>query len=285
MNKPEHNNHTFSNNTSFSDNTFSNNTSITHNTSALKRHLTDEDFLKWDSGQMTPAEMEFFLSHTSSCDTCAERWMNWMEQTEVEMNAETAAEKELNTETAAKAIPQPPAYLAEEILERCKQPDILIARNLNRTSRQLQLFTYSLKIGTAVVLSIMMLFSINLTSLKIASVSEPVSVSISQTDRELKELQESEEIQKLWEKQQQKKLENQQEVLKMQEEKAQKQQLQSNKSNEQNQQTEQNQRTGQNQQTQQDSSGQNMDIAGQLLKGAQGITSSLQNFAASFFDF
>ena len=150
MNKLEHNNHTFSNNTSFSDNTFSNNTSITHNTSALKRHLTDEDFLKWDSGQMTPAEMEFFLSHTSSCDTCAERWMNWMEQTEVEMN----------TETAAKAIPQPPAYLAEEILERCKQPDILIARNLNRTSRQLQLLTYSLKIGTAVVFSIMMLFSI-----------------------------------------------------------------------------------------------------------------------------
>ena len=268
MNKPEHNNHTFSNNTS-----------ITHNTSAIKRHLTDEDFLKWDSGQMTPAEMEFFLSHTSFCDTCAERWMNWMEQTEVEieMNIKTAAEKELNTKTAAEAVPQPPAYLAEEILERCKQPDILIARNLNRTSRQLQLLTYSLKIGTAVVLSIMMLFSINLTSLKIASVSEPVSVSISQTDRELKELQESEEIQKLWEKQQQKKLENQQEVLKMQEEKAQKQQLQSsNKSNEQ---------TGQNQQIQQDGSGQNMDITGRLLKSAQGITNSLQNFAASFFDF
>lgn len=273
MNKLEHNNHTFSNNTSFSDNTFSNNTSITHNTSAIKRHLTDEDFLKWDSGQMTPAEMEFFLSHTSSCDTCAERWMNWMEQTEVEMN----------TETAAKAIPQPPAYLAEEILERCKQPDILIARNLNRTSRQLQLLTYSLKIGTAVVFSIMMLFSINLTSLKIASVSEPVSVSISQTDRELKELQESEEIQKLWEKQQQKKLENQQEVLKMQEEKAQKQQQQSNnKTNELN---ELNELNGQSQRTQQDSSKQNMDITGQLLKGAQGITNSLQNFAAWFFDF
>lgn len=116
-----------------------------------KRHLTEEDFIKWDSGLMTPEEMEVFLSHTASCSTCADSWMVWMEQQEPE------------------ALPEPPAYLAEEIIERSQQPDLMIARRLKRTSRQLRLLTYSLKVGTAVVLSIMMLFSINLTNMKIAS--------------------------------------------------------------------------------------------------------------------
>lgn len=117
----------------------------------FRRHLTQEDFIKWDSGLMTPEEMETFLSHTASCSICADNWMAWMESPESE------------------ALPEPPAYLAEEIIGRSGQPDLMIARRLNRTSRQLRLLTYSLKVGTAVVLSIMMLFSINLTSMKMAS--------------------------------------------------------------------------------------------------------------------
>lgn len=116
-----------------------------------RRHLTQEDFIRWDSGLMTPDEMETFLSHTASCSTCADHWMAWMESPESE------------------TLPEPPAYLAEEIIGRSRQPDLMIARRLNRTSRQLRLLTYSLKVGTAVVLSIMMLFSINLTSMKMAS--------------------------------------------------------------------------------------------------------------------
>ena len=34
-----------------------------------RRHLTQEDFIRWDSGLMTPDEMETFLSHTASCST------------------------------------------------------------------------------------------------------------------------------------------------------------------------------------------------------------------------
>lgn len=120
----------------------------------VKRHLTREDFIKWDAGLMTPEEMEAFLSHTAVCDTCAENWMSFMAQLEPEL------------------LPEPPAYLTEEIIERSKQPDLLIARKVTRTSRQIRLLTYSLKVGTAVVLSIMMLFSINLAGMKLASVSE-----------------------------------------------------------------------------------------------------------------
>lgn len=121
---------------------------------SVKRHLTLEDFKKWDDGTMTPKEMEAFLSHTAACDTCSENWMSYMAQQEPE------------------TLPQPPAYLAGEIIERSKQPDIMIARKVNRTSKQIRLLTYSLKVGTAVALSIVMLFSINLTGMKIASVSE-----------------------------------------------------------------------------------------------------------------
>ncbi|MDY4970843.1 MAG: hypothetical protein SO101_11410 [Lachnospiraceae bacterium] len=121
------------------------------NTEQVKRHLTQDDFIKWDSGLMSPEEMESFLSHTASCSTCADSWMVWMENPETE------------------ALSEPPAYLAEEIIGRSRQPDLMIARKLHRTSAQLRLLTYSLKVGTAVVLSIMMLFSINLTGLKLNS--------------------------------------------------------------------------------------------------------------------
>ena len=121
----------------------------------VKRHLTEEDFKKWDAGVMTPEEMEAFLTHTSICDTCSENWMSFMASQEPEM------------------LPEPPAYLADEIIARSQQPDLLIAQKVNHTSRQIRLLTYSLKVGTAVVLSIMMLFSINLTTMKISSVEEP----------------------------------------------------------------------------------------------------------------
>ena len=125
----------------------------------LQRHLTEEDFKKWDSGSMPPEEMEFFLSHTASCDTCCEYWMAFMEQSDPE------------------TLLEPPAYLSEEILSRSKQPDLLIAREISRTSKKLQLLTYSLKVCTAVACSIIMLFSINLTKLQIESASNPPAIS------------------------------------------------------------------------------------------------------------
>lgn len=121
----------------------------------IRRHLTEEDFRKWNLGEMTPEEMEYFLSHTASCDTCADNWMIFMAQAEPE------------------TLPEPPAYLEEEIISRSRQPDMMVVQKLNRTSRQIQLLSYSLKVCTAVALSIVMLFSINLTNSKIASVTEP----------------------------------------------------------------------------------------------------------------
>lgn len=139
---------------------------MANETTGIRRHLTEDDFRKWDSGLMSPEEMEDFLTHTASCDTCADLWMTFMAQTESE------------------AMSEPPAYLSEEILSRSKQPDLLIAQKINRTSRQIQLLTYSLKVCTAVAISIVMLFSINLTNLKIASVSEPSSITEIQAEQE-----------------------------------------------------------------------------------------------------
>lgn len=112
-----------------------------------KRHLTREDFRKWDLEELTAEEMDAFLSHTACCDTCAGRWSAYlMEESD--------------------ALETPPAYLAEEIEQQSHRPDLQISRKIFQTSRQLQLLTYSLKITTAVVFSILMLFSIGITNQK-----------------------------------------------------------------------------------------------------------------------
>lgn len=137
---------------------------MTNEGTNMRKHLTEDDFRKWDSGSMSPEEMEYFLSHTASCDTCADSWMTFMAQAETE------------------TLLEPPVYLEEEIISRSRQPDLLIAQKINRTSRQIQLLTYSLKVCTAVALSIIMLFSINLTSLKTATLPEPSPITEEQQD-------------------------------------------------------------------------------------------------------
>ena len=132
-----------------------------------KQHLTDADFSAWETGSLSPEEMEEFLMHTSECEHCAERFMQFM-----------------MTEEAV--LYEPPAYLTEEIINRSQQPDLFIARKVKQTSKQLRLLTYSLKVCSAVVFSIIMLFSINLTSLQLQTVStaEPNAARMSQIERE-----------------------------------------------------------------------------------------------------
>lgn len=54
-------------------------------------------------------------------------------------------------------LAEPPKYLKEEILNRTRQMDVQAAVKLKETSRQMQLFMYSLKVGLAVVASIFLL--------------------------------------------------------------------------------------------------------------------------------
>ena len=105
-------------------------------------HLTDHDFEAWEQGVLSDTQMEAFLTHTANCPHCGDAWFVHMSR---------------HTET----LPEPPAYLAEEITERVHEPDVVIAQKAHTTSKKVQLLLYSLKVGVALAASIYMLFAMD----------------------------------------------------------------------------------------------------------------------------
>lgn len=115
-------------------------------TTELKNiHLTDHDFEAWEQGTLSDIQMEAFLTHTASCPHCGDAWFAYMSR-------------------HAEALPEPPAYLAQEITERVHQPDVVIAQKAHTTSKKVQLFLYSLKVGVALAASIYMIFAMDATT-------------------------------------------------------------------------------------------------------------------------
>ena len=112
-------------------------------TTELKNiHLSDHDFGAWEQGSLSDAQMEAFLTHTANCPHCGDAWFAYMSR---------------HTE----ALPEPPAYLAQEITERVHQPDVVIAQKVRTTSKRVQLLLYSLKVGVTLAASIYMLFAMD----------------------------------------------------------------------------------------------------------------------------
>ena len=108
-------------------------------------HLTDHDFEAWEQGVLSDTQMEAFLTHTANCPHCGDAWFVYMSR---------------HTET----LPEPPAYLAEEITERVHEPDVVIAQKAHTTKKKVQLLLYSLKVGVALAASIYMLFAMDATT-------------------------------------------------------------------------------------------------------------------------
>lgn len=104
-------------------------------------HLTDADFSAWEQGCLPTERMEQLLNHTSVCAHCADAWMAHLARQE--------------------SLPEPPAYLAQEITERVHQPDVVIAQRVFTGSKRMQLICYSLKVGAALAASIYMLFAMD----------------------------------------------------------------------------------------------------------------------------
>ena len=105
-------------------------------------HLSEQDFEAWEQGRLSDAQMEAFLTHTANCPHCGDAWCAYMSR-------------------HAEALPEPPAYLAQEITERVHQPDVVIAQKARTTSKKVQLLLYSLKVGVALAASIYMLFAMD----------------------------------------------------------------------------------------------------------------------------
>jgi len=99
------------------------------------RHLTEEELAAWAAGTLPAAKAKELLMHTGTCDYCAERFAACLKQD----------------------LMEPPAYLREEILEKSRSMEVRTARTICQTSRQIRLFLYSLKVGLALAVSLLML--------------------------------------------------------------------------------------------------------------------------------
>lgn len=105
-----------------------------------QRHITEEMWIALGQDTIGPEEFAGLLKHTAECRFCAQRLAQVME----------------HDGSAARA----PAYLAGQILERTKQMDIRASVAFKKPPKRVQLALYSLKVGTAVAFSLVMLFAV-----------------------------------------------------------------------------------------------------------------------------
>lgn len=99
-------------------------------------HVTEEWLQAWEQQELEEKEEQMFLLHIGICDYCAEQLAAYLE----------------------KDLMEPPKYLHGEILERSKDLDIQAARTVYQTSKRMRLFLYSLKVGFALAVSLLILF-------------------------------------------------------------------------------------------------------------------------------
>lgn len=101
------------------------------------RHITEEMWIALENDTILSEQFMQVLEHTCDCTWCADRLATMMEPHDTTV--------------------MPPSYLQEEILERTRQLDVQTAVVVKQTSKRLQLFFYSLRVGAAVLVSILIL--------------------------------------------------------------------------------------------------------------------------------
>ena len=156
---------------------------VQNKNSLEQAHISKTQFWNWQAGRLASTEEERFLGHIGTCTYCAGQFGNWMEEgcTGMEdfMNlalepedsvsmppfllskSQDSMEDAQKTEGARRKnvslLSEPPAYLKEEILRRTRQMDVQAAIHIRETSRRVQFWLYSLKVGLAVMASIFLL--------------------------------------------------------------------------------------------------------------------------------
>lgn len=98
-------------------------------------HVSKADFLLFQQNLMNQKEKERFLQHVCSCNYCSD-------QLAIIMSEE---------------IITAPRDLKENILRATKRPEVQLAVKVKETSKQMQLFLYSLKVGTATIGALLLL--------------------------------------------------------------------------------------------------------------------------------
>lgn len=91
------------------------------------KHISKEELLAFHHDRMMQDEKEKFLEHICSCDFCSG----------------------LLAESMEKELVKAPHDLKANLLREVLRPDIRLAVKVKETSKRMQLFLYSLKVGTA----------------------------------------------------------------------------------------------------------------------------------------
>lgn len=98
-------------------------------------HMNKEDFLRFQQNLMNQTEKEAFLNHIGGCDYCADYFATLLSDD----------------------IILAPRNMKANILMATKRPDVVLAKKMKETSKRLQLFWYSLKVGTAMACALLLL--------------------------------------------------------------------------------------------------------------------------------
>jgi hypothetical protein len=107
------------------------------------KHLTEADFYEFRHDTMNQKERIAFLEHVGSCMFCSDR---------------LASEFDKDLITA-------PRDMKASILKEISRPEMQLSQKVKETSKKMQLFLYSLKVGTATILALLLLLlSVNLTN-------------------------------------------------------------------------------------------------------------------------
>jgi len=127
-------------------------------------HVSQADLIAFQNNILNPEEREKFLEHICSCNYCSEQLAKYMEE----------------------EIIKAPMDMKSNILKAVKRPDVQLAVKASETSKRMQLFLYSLKVGTAtigalIVLMLTLNFSNNITNA--VQWSMPRSVPISEESK------------------------------------------------------------------------------------------------------
>ena len=134
-----------------------------------QRHIAEETWIALKQGSLGTDEYMQILEHTCCCTWCAERLARALEPPDtagLQVEATDAGSRAAMPPGTVGALPRPPAYLAGQIRERVKQPDVRATTTIRQTSKKLQLLTYSLKVGAAVAFSIIFLgISVNVQNI------------------------------------------------------------------------------------------------------------------------
>lgn len=112
------------------------------------KHISNDDLYAFHHDLMNQEDREAFLEHICSCNYCSNLFAASM------------------SENLIKA----PQDLKANLLKAAKLPEVQLAVRMKETSKRMQLFLYSLKVGTATIVALfLLLLSVNLTNNAISS--------------------------------------------------------------------------------------------------------------------